>query len=46
MDGCKFVGEGYFNGLVDSVGVVERCEGRACEHVTDGEGGVEIAVFA
>ena len=46
MDGWKFVGEDYFEGLVDSVGVTERCEGGARKHVTDGEGGVELAIFA
>ena len=46
LDGWKFVGEGYFEGLVDSVGVTERCEGGTGKHVTDGEGGVELAMFA
>ena len=27
LNGWKLVGEGYFEGLVDSVGVMERCEG-------------------
>ena len=31
---------------MDSVGVTERCEGGACKHVADGEGGVEFAMFA
>ena len=42
LDGWKFVGEG----LVDSVGVAERCEGRARRHVADAEGKVKIAMFA
>ena len=29
LDGWKFVGEDYSEGLVDSVGVTERCEGGA-----------------
>jgi len=33
LDGWKFVREGYFEGLVDSVGVAERCEGGARKHV-------------
>ena len=44
--GWKFVGEGYFEGLVDSVGVTERCEGGARKHVADSEGVVELAMFA
>ena len=31
---------------MDSVGVTERCEGGARKHVADGEGGVELAMFA
>jgi len=46
MDGRKFVGEAYFEGLVDSVGVAERCKGGARKNVADGEGGVELAMFA
>jgi len=46
LDGWKFVVEDYFEGLVDSVGVTERCEGGARKHVADGEGGVELAMFA
>ena len=45
-DGWKFVGEGYFEGLEDSVGVAERCEVGARKHVADGEGRVELAMFA
>ena len=46
LDGWKFIGEGYIKGLVGWVGVTERCEGGARKHVADGEGGVEIAMFA
>jgi len=46
LDRLKFVGEGYFEGLVDSVGVTERCEAGTRKHVVDGEGGVELAMFA
>jgi len=46
LDEWKFVGEGYFEGLVDWVGVTERCEGGARKHVADGNGGVELAMFA
>jgi len=42
----EFVEEGYFEGLVDSVGVAERCEGGVRKHVVDGEGRVELAMFA
>jgi len=31
---------------VDSIGVTERCEGGALKHEADGEGGVELAMFA
>jgi len=47
LDRWKFVGEDYFEGLVDSVGVTEKCEGEARKYVADGEGGgVELAKFA
>jgi len=46
LDGWKFVSEGYFEELMDSVGVAERCEEGTRKHVADGEGGVEIAMFA
>ena len=36
LDGWKSVGEGFFDGLVDCMGVVERCEEGAREHVDDG----------
>jgi len=45
LDGWKFGGEGYFEGLVDLVDVTKRCEGGARKHVADVEGGVELAMF-
>jgi len=38
LDGWKSVGEGFFDGLVDCMGVVERCEEGVRKHVADGEG--------
>ena len=46
LDGWKLVGEDYFEGLMDSIGVTERYEGGALKHVADGEGEFELAMFA
>ena len=46
LDGWKFVGEGYFEGLVYSVAVAERGEGGARKHVADSEGRIGIVMFA
>ena len=46
FEGWKFVGEGYFERLVNRIGVTERCEGGARKHVADSEGVVELAMFA
>ena len=42
LDRWKVVGEGYFEGLVDSIGVTERSEGGALKHVADGEGELSL----